>query len=65
MNQVKRMFAPVTSGKSSVAQLEADFRAFISAHNADPKLFGLAKSADDILASIARCRLRLHDTFIP
>jgi hypothetical protein len=38
----------------SVAQLTADIRAFIAAHNAQPKPFRWTKSADDILASIER-----------
>ena len=41
-------------------QLERDIRAFIDAHNADPKPFRWTKTADDILASIERfCRRTL------
>jgi len=70
VNQVERFFALVTDRQikrgvhTSVAQLEADIRAFIDAHNADPKPFRWTKSADDILASIERFCLRLQDTFI-
>jgi hypothetical protein len=40
-----------------VAALRADIASFIERHNADPKPFRWAKSADDILASIERfCR---------
>jgi hypothetical protein len=42
----------------STAQLEADIRAFIDAHNAAPKPFRWTKSADDILAAIQRFCLR-------
>jgi hypothetical protein len=38
----------------STQQLEADIRAFIDAHNVDPKPFRWTKSADDILAAIQR-----------
>ncbi|MCI0752334.1 IS630 family transposase, partial [Roseomonas vastitatis] len=36
----------------------ANIRAFIDAHNADPKPFRWTKSADDILAAIQRFCLR-------
>jgi transposase len=71
VNQVERFFALVTERQikrgihTSVAQLEADIKAFIDAHNADPKPFRWTKSADDILASIERFCLRLQNTFIP
>jgi transposase len=60
LNQVERFFATLTDKKimrgihRSVAQLTADIRAFIAAHNAQPKPFRWTKSADDILASIER-----------
>lgn len=60
LNQVERFFAALTDKKirrgvhRSVAQLTADIAAFIAAHNAEPKPFRWAKSADDILASIER-----------
>ncbi len=56
INQVERFFALLTEKQirrgvhRSTAQLEADIRAFIDAHNANPKPFRWTKSADDILA---------------
>ena len=50
--QIKR------SVHKSVAALQAAITAFVDAHNADPKPFRWTKSADDILASIERFRLR-------
>ena len=38
----------------SVSELEAAIREFIAAHNQQPKPFRWTKSADQILASIAR-----------
>ncbi len=60
INQVERFFALITDKQirqgvhRSTQQLEADIRAFIDAHNADPKPFRWTKSADDILAAIQR-----------
>ena len=60
INQVERFFARLTEKQirrgvhRSTHQLESDIRAFIDAHNADPKPFRWAKSADDILAAIQR-----------
>jgi transposase len=60
INQVERFFALVTDKQirrgvhRSTQQLETDIRAFIDAHNADPKPFRWTKSADDILAAINR-----------
>lgn len=63
LNQVERFFALITDKKirrgiyRSVQALRADIASFIERHNADPKPFRWAKSADDILASIERfCR---------
>ncbi len=64
INQVERFFALLTERQlrrgvqRSTAQLEADIRAFIDAHNANPKPFRWTKSADDILAAIQRFCLR-------
>lgn len=64
INQVERFFADLTEKQirrgvhRSTAQLEADIRAFIDAHNANPKPFRWTKSADDILAAIQRFCLR-------
>ena len=60
LNQVERFFALLTEKQirrgvhRSTQQLEHDIRAFIDAHNADPKPFRWTKSADDILAAIQR-----------
>ena len=60
INQVERFFALITDKQirrgvhRSTQQLEADIRAFIDAHNVDPKPFRWTKSADDILAAIQR-----------
>jgi transposase len=63
LNQVERFFALITERRirrgiyRSVAALRADIMAFIDLHNAEPKPFRWAKSADHILASIERfCR---------
>lgn len=60
LNQVERWFAELTRKQiqrgvhRSVAELEADIRAFIDAHNENPKPYKWVKSADEILASIKR-----------
>jgi transposase len=60
INQVERFFALITEKQirrgihRSTLALERDIRAFIDAHNADPKPFRWTKSADDILAAIQR-----------
>lgn len=60
LNQVERWFAELTQNQirrgshRSVRELEKAIREFMDAHNSDPKPFVWAKSADDILASIAR-----------
>src|SRR5918997_1282230 len=64
INQVERFFALLTERQlrrgvhRSTAHLEADIRAFIDAHNADPRPFRWTKSADAILAAIQRFCLR-------
>src|SRR6201746_2383450 len=60
INKVERFFALITDKQirrgvhRSTQALEADIRAFIDTHNADPKPFRWTKSADDILASVQR-----------
>jgi transposase len=60
LNQVERWFALLTQRQikrgshSSVQELEAAIREFITIHNQQPKPFRWTKSADQILASIAR-----------
>jgi transposase len=63
INQVERFFALLTdqqirrSAHRSTKALEATIATYINARNADPKPFRWTKTADDILASIARfCR---------
>ena len=64
INRVERFFALLTERQlrrgvhRSTAQLEADTRAFIDAHSAEPKPFRRTKSADAILAAIQRFCLR-------
>lgn len=60
LDQVERFLALLTEKQlrrgvhRSTQQLEHDIRAFIDAHNADPKPFRWTKSADDIRAAIQR-----------
>src|SRR5215510_13622993 len=60
INLVERWFAEITNKRirrgvfRSVKELEAAIREYISVHNEDPKPFVWTKTADDILASIAR-----------
>lgn len=60
LNQVERWFALLTQRQikrgshTSVQELEAAIREFITIHNQQPKPFRWTKSADQILASIAR-----------
>jgi len=60
LNQVQRWFALLTQRQikrgshRSVQQLETAIREFIAAHNHQPQPFRWTKSADQILASIAR-----------
>lgn len=67
LNLVERWFAELTNKQvrrgvhRSVAELEAAIRVFIEAHNADPKPFVWTKTADQILASIARFAQRTVD----
>jgi transposase len=64
INQVERFFALLTEKQlrrgvhRSTQALETAIHAYIDAHNAEPKPFRWAKSADDILAAINRFCLR-------
>jgi transposase len=64
INQVERWFGLLTQraikrgSHCSVASLKAAIEEFMAAHNDDPKPFVWTKSADDILASIARFATR-------
>ena len=67
LNLVERWFAELTNKQlrrgvhRSVAQLKSAIREFIAAHQANPKPFIWTKSADEILASIARFAQRTLD----
>ena len=67
LNLVERWFAELTNKQlrrgvhRSVGQLEAAIREFIDAHHASPKPFVWTKTADQILASIARYAQRTLD----
>ncbi len=67
LNLVERWFAELTerqlrrSSHRSTLALERDIRDFIQAHNDDPKPYIWTKSADQILASVARYAARVHD----
>jgi transposase len=68
INQVERWFAALTQKQirrgshRSTRALEDAIRLYLAAHNADPKPFVWIKSADEILASIARFALRTSET---
>ena len=67
LSLVERWFAESTSKQirrgayRSVPELKAAIQEFIDAHQADPKPFVWTKTADEILASIARFALRTMD----
>lgn len=60
LNQIERWFAILTlraikrGSHRNTRELEADIRKFIDAHNDNPKPFQWVKTADEILASVAR-----------
>ena len=71
LNQVERWFAMLTQRQikrgshRSVVELERTIKDFIAHHNSDPKPFHWVKTADEILASIARFAqrtLKAHGT---
>jgi transposase len=68
LNLVERWFAALTTKQirrgahRSVAELERAIHEFLDTHNDAPKPFVWTKSADDILASIARFAQRTLDT---
>jgi transposase len=67
LNLVERWVAALTTKQlrrgahRSVTQLETAIREFIDAHHTDPKPFVWTKTADEILASIARFAQRTAD----
>ena len=68
INQVERWFGQLTEKQlrrgshRSRRALEDAIRLYLATHNADPKPFLWVKTADDILASIARFALRTSET---
>jgi transposase/DNA-binding CsgD family transcriptional regulator len=68
LNLVERWFAELTTRKlrrsahRSVAELEADLRAWIQAWNDDPKPFVWTKTADQILDNLARYLQRINNS---
>ena len=60
LNLVERWFAEITNKRirrgifRSVKELESAIREYIDVHNEDPKPFVWTRTADQILASIAR-----------
>lgn len=68
LSLVERWFTELTMKEirrgtfRSVPQRKAEIQEFIDAHEADPKPFVWAKSADEILASIARFAQRTVDS---
>jgi transposase len=68
LNSVERWFAELTNKKlrrgshSSVRQPNADIRAWIETWNDNPRPFVWAKTADEILESIARYCTRINDS---
>ena len=68
INQVERWFAALTDKQirrgshRSTRALEGAIRLYLATYNADPKPFVWIKTADDILASIARFALRTSET---
>ena len=68
LNQVERFFALLTEKQlrrgvhRSTQELEQAIRGYIGTVNANPRPFRWTKSADDILATIKRFRLRTLDS---
>ena len=68
LNLVERWFAELTNKQlrrgvhRSVRELERAIREFLDAHNDDPRPFIWTKTADEILASIARFAHRTRET---
>jgi transposase len=68
LNLVERWFAELTNRKlrrsthRSVAELEADLKAWIQAWNDDPKPFVWTKTADEILDSLSGYLQRTNDS---
>jgi transposase len=71
INQVERFFAEITTQQirrgshRSVHELEAAIRESLAAHNEQPRPYVWTKSADEILANIARFAQRTLDVHAP
>lgn len=65
---IKAWFATLTekyirpSTHRSTLQLERAIKQYLEIHNANPRPFTWIKSADDILANIERCCLRISNS---
>ena len=68
INQVERWFAELTEKQirrgshRSTRALEDAIRLYLATHNADPQPFVWVKTANEILASIARFAMRTSET---
>jgi len=68
INLVERWFAEITNKRirrgvfRSVKELETAIREYLDVHNESPKPFVWTKTADEILASMARYAQRTHST---
>jgi len=68
LNLVERWFAELTTKKikrgahTSVPNLEGDIRGWIATWNEDPRPYVWVKTADQILASLARYCERISDS---
>lgn len=68
LNQVERWFAEITTRQirrgthRSTVELERAIRDYLAIHNEHPKPFVWTKSADDILASVARFCMRTSNS---
>jgi transposase len=71
INLVERWFAEITNRRirrgifRSLKELESAIREYLDVHNQSPKPFIWTKTADEILASIARFAQRTHATVRP
>lgn len=71
INLVERWFAEITNKRirrgifRSVKELEAAIREYLDVHNENPKPFVWTRTADEILASIARFAQRTHTSVQP
>jgi transposase len=70
LNLVERFFGQISekwikrNAHTSVVELEQSIRRYIDIHNADPKPFVWHKSADTILASVARAAVSISSSYL-